>query len=34
LPKIGRERALEKFCWDSHIDRLIEIMEKVINKQA
>ena len=34
LPEIGRERALEKFGWEDHVDRLIETMEKVLNKQA
>jgi len=34
LSKIGRERALEKFGWEDHVDRLIETMEKVLNKQA
>ena len=34
LSKIGRDRALEKFGWEDHVDRLIETMEKVLNKQA
>ena len=34
LPKIGRERALEKFGWEDHIDRLIETMEKMLRGQA
>ncbi|MBT3917555.1 MAG: glycosyltransferase family 4 protein [Rhodospirillaceae bacterium] len=34
LPKIGRERALERFGWEDHVDRLIETMEKMLSKQA
>lgn len=29
LPKLGRERAVTRFGWDGHVDRLIETMEKV-----
>ena len=34
LSKIGRDRALEKFGWEDHVDRLIETMEKMMSKQA
>ena len=34
LSKIGRERALEKFGWEDHVDRLIETMEKMMSNQA
>jgi len=34
LPKIGRQRALEKFGWEDHVDRLIETMENMLSEQA
>jgi glycosyltransferase involved in cell wall biosynthesis len=34
LPEIGRQRALEKFGWDDHVDRLVETMEKMVRGKA
>jgi glycosyltransferase involved in cell wall biosynthesis len=34
LPKIGRERAVEKFGWEDHVDRLVETMETMAKNDA
>ena len=31
LPEIGRARAVERFGWEDHVDRLVETMERMVN---
>ena len=30
----GRQRAVEKFGWNDHVDRLVETFEKVVSGRA